>query len=92
MRENPQLNIIVNILLSKCGGIKEVFRSVNFRPGDFSAEVFKKVVVIISKQLSGKHSCASVISTFLKSHFLLVDVFLRISCLFCGVAPGIHLL
>ena len=90
--KRESLSIIDNIL-SKCWGIKAVFCSVNFFLGDFSAEVLKKGVVIISKQLSWKHSCESVIPTFLKSRYL-IDVFLGIFCLFLGVFffPGIHLL
>ena len=45
----------------------------------------------ISKQLLGKHSCQSLISTFLESHFLVIVFFLGISQLFSGVVPSIHL-
>ena len=41
----------------------------------------------ISKKLSGKYSCESVISTYLKSNVLLIDVFLGISRLFSWVVP-----
>ena len=45
----------------------------------------------ISKQLSGKHSCQSVISTFLESHYLFIVFFLGISPLLSGVVPSTHL-
>ena len=83
--ENPQLNIIDNILLSKVWGIKAVFYSVNFRPWRFFCWTFERNCGNNIEATLGKiHSCESVILTFLKSHFLLVGVFLRISCLFLG--------
>lgn len=41
----------------------------------FLPNFLKKAVVTILKQLLGKHSCESVISTFLKSRFLLIRFF-----------------
>ena len=91
-KKQENLNIIDNILLSKCWGIKEVFHSVNFCLWNFLPEVLKKASVAISKQLLGKHLFESVISAFLKSYFFLIEVFLGISHLFSGVVPGIHFL
>ena len=66
------------------------FHLVNVRSWKFFCWIFKKFVLPISKELSGKHWCQSVISTFLKSHFLLIDVFLGISRLLSGVVSGIQ--
>ena len=77
------------VYLSKGWGVKAVFHSLNSRPWRFFCLSFKNVVTI-SKQLSGKYWCESMISTFLNSHFLLIDVFLGISRLISGVAPGIQ--
>ena len=79
-----QLNIIKNIRLSKCWGIKAVFHWVSFCPLRFLCWIFKKKLFLQYQTNSGEHSSESVISAFLKSHFLLIDVFLGIFCLFLG--------
>ena len=56
---------------------------------DFSDEISKRAVLTISKQLPGKHSCESMISTYLKSHFPLIEDFLEISRLFTEVVSHI---
>ena len=133
------LNIIDNILLSKCWGIKAVFHSVNFclwrslcwsyrknfcdniettlgKTFMWKCDInFFEITLLLHRGLLGNLSfifwgCSwywfvviiifirfiveSVISTFLKSHFLLIrlliDVFLGISHLFSGIVPGIH--
>ena len=77
-------------LLSKCWGIKAVFHSVNFRPWRFFCWSFKKSCFGNIETTLGK-TCENVKLT-LKSHLLLIDVFLGISRLFSGFVPGIYLL
>ena len=140
-KKQQNLNIIDNILLSKCWGIKAVFHSVNFCLWRSLCWSYRKnfcgnIETTLGKTFMWKcdinffeitllphrglfrnlsfifwgcfwYSFAvmivfirfifeSAISTFLKSHLLLIrlliDVFLGIYHLFSGVFPGIHLL
>ena len=74
-RKNPQLNITDSILLSKYWGMKAVSHSVDFCALRYFYQSLKKAVVTVSTQPPGKHSCEIVISSFLKSFFLLISVF-----------------
>ena len=74
-----------NILPSKYPGTKAVFHTIDFYPLFCWSFKTKALSCQISKQLSGKHSCQSVISTFLKSHFLLIVVFWWIYLLLLGL-------
>ena len=87
-RKDSQENIIDNILVSKSAGTKTAFHTIDFHPRGIFCWSFKTKAVsrdIICKQLLGKHSCQSVILTILKSHFLLIVVFLWICLLLLGL-------
>ena len=77
-QKTSQLNIIDNILLSKY-----------WVPFSFFCCIFKTKAVGCDN-IQTTHSCQSVISTFLKSNFLLIVVFLGVSLLFWEVVLGIN--